>query len=103
MKRAHPPCVSHLLGQSIPRAFASVDRGAPGDLFSRRPGSGPPVVVWDDAGAAEPAFGARNESSCQWDVRSPAVFGPGDAEQTARINGFLKLRFPGANDPDFLA
>jgi hypothetical protein len=43
---------------------------------------------------------AVKESSCQWDVRSPVVFGLGDAERTARINGFLKLRFPGANEED---
>ncbi len=38
--------------------------------------------------------------SCQWNVRSPAVFGLGDAERTARINGLLKVRFPGANEEE---
>ena len=39
-------------------------------------------------------------SECTWDVRSPAVFGLGDAERTARINGLLKVRFPAANDEE---
>jgi hypothetical protein len=40
------------------------------------------------------------DSTCQWDVRSPAVFGLGDAGRTARINGLLKVRFSGANEEE---
>jgi hypothetical protein len=39
-------------------------------------------------------------SECNWNVRSPAVFGLGDADRTGRINAFLKVRFPGANEEE---
>lgn len=43
---------------------------------------------------------ADQEPMCNWDVRSPVVFGLGDAAKTGRINAHLKINFGGLNEAE---
>ncbi len=54
-------------------------------IFERRRRIGPPE---------------EESPSCEWDVRSPAVFGIGDAERAARVNAHLQVHFGGLDETD---
>jgi hypothetical protein len=41
---------------------------------------------------------SEEQTSCTWKVRSPVVFGLGNAERTARINTALRIQFPNETD-----
>lgn len=42
----------------------------------------------------------EGETSCHWEVRSPAVFGLGDEARATRLNDLLRVRFTGVNEAD---
>ena len=95
--------VSTLAGSCAP------DTGAISGTMTMAGGSrrqAKPFVLWPGVARGTPLvqriqrFGeiVEDAPSCSWDVRSPAVFGLGDAARAARINALVRVRFPGSDE-----